>query len=68
MEPNCSELRSLCINPKARMVRRVSAWRSHFSCDGKVIFTWSPSAAPAVVHGADGELREPDTAADGPKQ
>lgn len=29
---------------------------------------WSPLAAPAVVHGADRELQEPDTAADGPKR
>lgn len=27
----------------------------------------SPSAAPAVARGADRELQEPDTAADGPK-
>lgn len=29
---------------------------------------WSPLAAPAVVRGADGELQEPNTAADGPRQ
>lgn len=34
----------------------------------KSFVCWSPLAAAAVVHGADGELQEPSTAADGPKQ
>lgn len=35
LDPNCSpELRSICRQPQTG---RVSAWRSHLSCDGKVI-------------------------------
>lgn len=34
----------------------------------KSFVCWSPLDAPAVACGADRELQEPDTAADGPKQ